>query len=89
MTEEEAQQLALKQREVVHSNSRFHKIPFNEVANRQAISAAAQIQARAKEGKIGVDGKELVPSEEPMVNGYGFVVTPSPAPGLICALCRF
>lgn len=82
LTEAERQDLILNQREIVHNNTRFQKMPFNEVANREAISAAAQIQARSKEGKIGVDGKEVMPAEEPKINGYGFVVTPSPAPGV-------
>lgn len=34
-----------------------------------------------KQGKVGPDGKELIPQESPKVNGYGFVTTPSPAPG--------
>ena len=33
------------------------------------------------QGKVGVDGKELLPSATPKVNGFGFVATPSPAPG--------
>lgn len=81
-SERELNEMKSKQREIVHSSTRFQKSPFNELANRQAISDAAQIQARLKEGKIGVDGKELLPSDSPKVNGYGFVVTPSPAPGV-------
>ena len=34
------------------------------------------------EGKIGVDGKEVTSIETPKVNGYSFVKTPSPAPGV-------
>lgn len=34
-----------------------------------------------KQGKVGPDGKELIPQESPKVNGYGFVATPSPVPG--------
>lgn len=34
-----------------------------------------------KQGKVGPDGKELIPHESPTVNGYGFERTPSPAPG--------
>ncbi|GAB6029969.1 DiGeorge syndrome critical region protein 14 [Chamberlinius hualienensis] len=82
LTEEEVQNKLLKQREISHTNTRFQKMPFNEVINRQAISAAAHVQARNREGKIGVDGKEFVAGEEPTVNGYGFLMTPSPAPGV-------
>lgn len=34
-----------------------------------------------KQGKVGPDGKELIPHESPTVNGYGFERSPSPAPG--------
>lgn len=30
---------------------------------------------------MGPDGKELIPQESPRVGGFGFVATPSPAPG--------
>ena len=46
-----------------------------------AQSAAAQVQLKL--GKIGHDGKELMPEQSPQINGYGFVATPSPAPGNI------
>lgn len=34
-----------------------------------------------KQGKVGPDGKELIPQESPRVGCFGFVATPSPAPG--------
>lgn len=34
------------------------------------------------EGKIGLDGKEIMPSCTPNVKGYKFMGTPSPAPGV-------
>lgn len=37
---------------------------------------------------MGPDGKELIPQESPKVNGYGFVATPSPAPGKNFFCCR-
>lgn len=40
-----------------------------------------------KQGKVGPDGKELIPHESPRVGGFGFVSTPSPAPGERRALC--
>jgi protein DGCR14 len=42
----------------------------------------AQSQAQSLEGKIGVDGKELIHVETPKVNGFSCVKTPSPAPGM-------
>lgn len=41
-----------------------------------------------KQGKVGPDGKELIPQESPRVGGFGFVATPSPAPGEKCARCQ-
>lgn len=35
-----------------------------------------------KQGKVGPDGKELIPHDSPTVNGYGYEATPSPAPGM-------
>lgn len=34
------------------------------------------------DGKIGVDGKELIQSDTPQINGFSFVRTPSPNPGV-------
>lgn len=33
------------------------------------------------DGKIGVDGKEIVLSQTPKIGGWSFVKTPSPHPG--------
>jgi len=71
--------MAKKKREIMHSNTRFIRCPFNEQQNKEVIQELAQSQAKAKEGRIGVDGKELTSS--PKVNGYNFVKTPSPVPG--------
>lgn len=43
---------------------------------------AASVQALNQQGRIGADGKEILPMPSPQVNGYGFVGTPSPAPGV-------
>ncbi len=45
------------------------------------MSQAASAQARVQPGRIGPDGKEILPTQSPKVGGYGFVGTPSPAPG--------
>lgn len=71
-----------KQQEVVHSNSRYQTPPFNDQINKAVIAEAASVQAKMKEGKVGIDGKEILPDESPKINGYGFVATPSPAPGV-------
>ena len=66
----------------MHSNTRFHYNPHNVERNKQLMEQAASFQAMANLGKIGHDGKELVLAPSPSVNGYGFVATPSPAPGV-------
>jgi len=81
LTPEEEVEMASRRRVIVHSNTHFTRNPFDEQQNRETIHLLAQSQAQTLEGKIGVDGKELIHSETPKVNGFGFVKTPSPAPG--------
>ena len=64
-------------REIVHKNTRFTAAPFSVDKNKQSLST----QARVLAGQIGPDGKEILPAQSPRVGGYGFVATPSPAPG--------
>ncbi|CAH1801767.1 unnamed protein product [Owenia fusiformis] len=71
-----------KPREIIKSNTRFEKKPFNTAQSAEVITQAASERASALQGKIGVDGKEILPQQSPRVNGYGFVGTPSPAPGV-------
>ena len=82
MTPEEEVEMASRRRVIVHSNTRLTRNPFDEQQNQETIHLLAQSQAQALEGKIGVDGKELIHSETPKVNGFSFVKTPSPAPGM-------
>ncbi|KAM4050142.1 splicing factor ESS-2 homolog [Anomaloglossus baeobatrachus] len=71
-----------KPREVVHKNTRFQKDPFSQTLSKTQLQQAAALNAQYKQGKVGPDGKELIPQESPKVNGFGFVATPSPAPGV-------
>ncbi|NXH28516.1 ESS2 factor, partial [Myiagra hebetior] len=71
-----------KPREVVHRNTRFVKDPFSQAVSKSQLQQAAALNAQYKQGKVGPDGKELIPQDSPKVNGYGFVATPSPAPGV-------
>lgn len=71
-----------KPREVVHKNTRFVGDPFSKALNKSQIQQAAALNAQFKQGKVGPDGKELIPHESPTVNGYGFETMPSPAPGV-------
>ncbi|KAI9524513.1 splicing factor ESS-2 homolog [Gymnodraco acuticeps] len=70
-----------KPREVIHKNTRFVGDPFSKALNKSQIQQAAALNAQFKQGKVGPDGKELIPHESPTVNGYGFESMPSPAPG--------
>ncbi|XP_053266682.1 splicing factor ESS-2 homolog [Pleuronectes platessa] len=71
-----------KPREVIHKNTRFVVDPFSKALNKSQIQQAAALNAQFKQGKVGPDGKELIPHDSPNVNGYGFERTPSPAPGV-------
>ncbi|XP_061197833.1 splicing factor ESS-2 homolog [Saccostrea echinata] len=71
-----------KPRKIVHENTRFTHCPWNKNKNQALIKEAASAKAIINQGKIGHDGKEILPAESPRVNGYGFVGTPSPAPGV-------
>ncbi|XP_037548621.1 splicing factor ESS-2 homolog [Nematolebias whitei] len=72
----------VKPREVIHKNTRFVGDPFSKALNKSQIQQAAALNAQFKQGKVGPDGKELIPHESPKVNGYGYERTPSPAPGV-------
>ncbi|KAF4081830.1 hypothetical protein AMELA_G00144770 [Ameiurus melas] len=71
-----------KPREVLYQNTRFDVDPFCKALNKSQIQQAAALNAQFKLGKVGPDGKELLPHESPKVNGYGFEGAPSPAPGV-------
>ena len=72
-----------KNRVIRHENTRFDGDPFNSVSCKAALNEAATEHANIKKqvGKIGADGK--VEAATPKVQGYGFVATPSPAPGFV------
>jgi len=82
-TPEERIDKANNAREIVHRNTRFDVGPFSADKSKQSLSGAASAQARMLPGRIGPDGKEILPAQSPRVGGYGFVATPSPAPGKI------
>lgn len=69
-------------REIVHMNTRFENNPFNIEKHKETITQAASIKAMKLLGKIGPDGKEILPAQSPKVGGYGFVATPSIVPGV-------
>lgn len=69
------------QRKVVHDNTRFTANPFVKALNQATVMEASAVQAIKKEGRIGVDGRELS-KETPRIRGYSFVGDASPAPGV-------
>lgn len=73
-----------KRQQIQHENSRFKRDPFPNDSCDNKLAAAAEAASRlaAKQGKVGVDGQIQGAGETPRVNGYGFVATPSPAPGV-------
>lgn len=81
LTPDERIDLAKKKQIVVHENTRLRINPFNEQQNKETINELAKNQSKANDGKIGVDGKEIVRNPTPRVNGFSFVATPSPRPG--------
>ncbi|XP_015113525.1 splicing factor ESS-2 homolog [Diachasma alloeum] len=81
LTPDEKVEMAKRKQEVVHDNTRLTVNPFNEKQNKETINELAKSQSKANDGKIGVDGKEIVRNPTPRVNGFSFVATPSPRPG--------
>jgi len=71
-----------KPKAIIHENTRFQYNPFNSAKSKDAMKQAASFKALINQGKIGSDGKEMLPSQSPQINGYGFIGTPSPAPGV-------
>ena len=72
-----------KRQEVSHLNTRFRHDPFPDTSCTDQLAEAAATLNAAKHGKIGVDGRLQGSSETPRVAGFGFVATPSPAPGIV------
>ncbi|XP_015187128.1 PREDICTED: protein DGCR14 homolog isoform X1 [Polistes dominula] len=81
LTADEKIDLAKGKQMVTHENTRLRVNPFNEQQNKETINELAKHQSKVNDGKIGVDGKEVVKNAAPTVNGYSFVATPSPRPG--------
>ena len=80
LTSEEKIEMAKNKQEVIHSSTRLKVNPFNDQQNKETIHELAKNQSKANDGKIGVDGKEIVRSNTPRVNGYTIIATPIPSP---------
>lgn len=74
--------LALDKDHISHSNTHFQTNPFDEARNKEALQRAAQSQTNVRQGHVDMEGKEIKPNAPPVVNGFEFVKTPSPAPGV-------
>nr|CAG4641775.1 EOG090X07SU [Eurycercus lamellatus] len=82
LTVAERVKLALDKEHISHSNTHFQSNPFDESRNREAVQKAAQLQTNTRQGHVDVDGKEIKSNAAPTVNGFEFMKTPSPAPGI-------
>lgn len=83
LTDEEIMEINKNKQEVVHYNTRLNSNPFNDIQSKDAITSLAKSQSKILDGKIGVDGKELIPGESPKIRGFSFVQPPSPSPGAL------
>lgn len=79
-TKDELIEMSKRKQSIVHINTSLSTNPFNDQQSKETITELAKSQAKIKDGKIGVDGKELV-TETPKIKGYSFLRTPSPCPG--------
>ena len=82
LTVEERVKMALDKDHISHNNTRYESNPFDETRNREALHKAAQLQTNTRHGHVDVDGKEIKTNAPPTVNGFEFMKTPSPAPGV-------
>jgi protein DGCR14 len=72
------EQSRVKPQQVSHSNTRFSAAPFPPTSGRGASAGVTDDSSLASTGDVEGDGGG---DDSPRVNGYGFVVTPSPRPG--------
>jgi len=92
-TNAELADLARKQNEVEFKNTRFTRTPYKSIPKPEdpsSLSGAKPLNLihGVTDGKVGVDGKEIS-GQTPTVNGFKYVRTPSPTPGMINVLCEF
>ena len=71
-----------EEKEICHKNTRFQGNPFDLNSSKATLIEAMRDNSavRKKMGKVGIDGK--LQDDSPKVQGYGFIATPSPAPGV-------
>ena len=71
-----------KPKVINHSNTRLTVNPFNNDISKERMQQAVADNRNFISEKVGHDGKSIIPNQSPNVNGYGFVATPSPMPGV-------
>jgi protein DGCR14 len=81
-TLEERVKYALDKDHIQYANTHYQSNPFDESRNREALHKAAQLQTNTRQGHVDVDGKEIKSNAPPTVNGFDFMKTPSPVPGV-------
>nr|CAG4644039.1 EOG090X07SU [Lepidurus arcticus] len=83
LTAEEKMALVLEKQVITHRNTRYNSLPWDDKRQKQVLKQAASLQAKCSlGGKVDVDGKEMQIPSTPSVNGFSFMKTPSPAPGV-------
>jgi len=84
LTEDQKTELAKKKKEIVLTNTRLEDLPWKTEKQMEAMRREAERLKEAQEGKVGIDGKELVRPETPSVNGFklmNMAPTPQLGPG--------
>lgn len=82
LTKAEEIENAKRRMAIVHNNTRLVHNPFDEQQSKDTISELAKTQAKIFHGKIGVDGNTLKIGQTPQNQGFSYVKTPSPMPGV-------
>ncbi|KAF7281586.1 hypothetical protein GWI33_004507 [Rhynchophorus ferrugineus] len=83
LTKEQELELLSNRQQITYENTRLRLNPFNDLRSKETINELAKTQAKVLDGKIGVDGKELLKPETPNIGGYSFIRSPSPSPSLL------
>jgi len=86
LSKEEKIELAKKEREIKHENTRFTANPWKSKVQSEDVLKTMVAKQEASLGKVGVDGKDVVErTGTPSINGYKLMkvadATPQIAPG--------
>ncbi|CAL8068563.1 unnamed protein product [Orchesella dallaii] len=86
-TSKEMAEIARKQTEVQFPNTRFLHTPFkvaSKIGESDRLGGVKPLNLihGITAGKVGIGGKEIIDGQTPSVNGFKYVRTPSPTPGI-------